>query len=390
MNRGLKGQVNPKVTALVILAVLVLVQWLWWRGLVPKPISGMRGGPRGGGGLPTIVNVLGREDVLVETLAGDLEPGHADGPAHAARFDGPTGLAVDAAGDIYVADTRNHCVRRTGPNGETATLAGGSAEPGYRDGPAAQARFSSPCGVAVAPDGTVYVADTGNHRIRRIRNGQVTTLTGGAPGLADGRGETARFRLPSAIAYISGSAPHLLVADTGNRQVRVVHLDGSVTRGRSVPGGPIAVVAASPAPAIAVPEAGALLTGAQTLRNVAIDAGEDAGSVRPGQLALKRPVAVWPAPDGWFAADQEHGAVFHIREGGRAEVLAGICQVGATVYGWKDGTGNRANFGMIGGLAMDRAGRHIYVSDTINNLIRRITLPNAVADGADTREEVHR
>jgi len=373
MNRGLQRQVNPKITAVVILLVLVLVQFAWWRGLVSRTRPAGSGGPGGGGGPgPQPLRLVGREDVIVETLAGDVEPGDADGPGSAARFDGPTGLALDSQGHLYVADTRNHRIRKVGPTGKTTTLAGGEA--GYADGPALQARFNAPCGVAVAPDGTVYVADTGNHRIRRIRDGQVTTLAGGAPGLADGQGAAARFNLPCALAWVPASPPYLLVADAGNRRVRRVELSGRVSGGNLLPGAPTAVAGGPPVGA-AVPQAGIILIGAQPLRHVPIDRQGYSDQIKPDQLLLKHPVALCPAPKTsgeWFAADADYSAVFHIREG-RAEILAGICEINRAHFGWKDDTGNRCGLGMLSGIVADGGGR-VYVSDTTNNAIRRLTL----------------
>lgn len=113
----------------------------------------------------------------VTTLAGDGTAGWRDGAGAKAQFNGPVGVAVDEAGNVYVADTYNDRVRQITPDGEVRTLAGGG-EPGYRDGPAVEALFDTPCGVAVGAGGTVFVADTGNHRVRRISpDGQVTTLS---------------------------------------------------------------------------------------------------------------------------------------------------------------------------------------------------------------------
>src|SRR5579872_92252 len=93
--RALQHQVSPKMTAFLILLTLAAVQWVYWHGLVMKPKVG--GGPPrgGGGGGPLLLTVLGREDVTVDTLSGDIEPGDADGPGRDARFDGPCGLALD-------------------------------------------------------------------------------------------------------------------------------------------------------------------------------------------------------------------------------------------------------------------------------------------------------
>jgi len=111
---------------------------------------------------------------LVSTVAGDGTAGYVDGPGTQARFDGPVGIAVDTKGNIYVADTYNDRVRRITSDGVVTTVAGAGL--GYADGPPSSALFDTPCGIVVSPDGTLIVADTGNHRLRKIANGQVSTL----------------------------------------------------------------------------------------------------------------------------------------------------------------------------------------------------------------------
>ena len=111
---------------------------------------------------------------LVSTVAGDGTAGYVDGRGTQARFDGPIGLAVDTKGNIYVADTYNDRVRKITPDGVVTTVAGAGL--GYADGPAGNALFDTPCAIVVSPDGTLIVADTGNHRLRKIANGQVSTL----------------------------------------------------------------------------------------------------------------------------------------------------------------------------------------------------------------------
>lgn len=168
---------------------------------------------------------LVQPDGMVTTLAGSTGhgyvAGYADGPVGEAKFNGPRGLAVDAAGNVYVADTGNHCIRVITPDGQVTTLAG-SREAGFADGAGAQALFSYPADVAIDSQGNLYVADTANHRVRKISpDGQVTTLAGsGQPGLVDGLPEQAQFRAPEGIAVDKNG--NIYLADTGNHAVRKV------------------------------------------------------------------------------------------------------------------------------------------------------------------------
>jgi serine/threonine-protein kinase len=147
--------------------------------------------------------------------------GYADGPAAEAKFNGPRSVAVDGAGNVYVADTGNHCVRVISLDGQVSTLAGVN-EPGYADGQGAEARFSFPAGIAVDPEGNLYVADTANHRIRKITpEGVVTTLAGsGEPGKADGSAGEAQFRAPEGVTVDADG--NSIVADTGNHRIRKI------------------------------------------------------------------------------------------------------------------------------------------------------------------------
>lgn len=140
--------------------------------------------------------------------------GFADGPGKEARFNGPVGLALDQDGTIFVADTYNDRIRAISPAGVVRTLAGGG-EPGFRDGTGEEARFDTPCGIAIARDGGLLIADTGNHRIRRVgRDGRVSTLAGtGAAAIVDGEPGAAGFYQPLAIAVLA--ADRYYVADAG-------------------------------------------------------------------------------------------------------------------------------------------------------------------------------
>src|SRR5437764_4342851 len=102
----------------------------------------------------------------------------------------------------------------------TTTIAGGEA--GFADGPAAQSKFNAPCGVCAGPDGAVYVADTGNHAIRRIKDGQVSTLAGG-PSAANGAG---KLGLIAGIAFVRGTNPMLVAAEADGARLLQFSLEG--------------------------------------------------------------------------------------------------------------------------------------------------------------------
>lgn len=159
----------------------------------------------------------------ITTLAGQLgSPGTNDATGTAARFNLPMGVAVDNAGNVYVADTYNETIRKVTTNGVVSTLAGMPGVSGGVDGTNGVARFVYPTGVAVDTNGNVYVADTGNDTIRRVTAAGVVTTLGGLldnAGSTDAAGNGARFYNPQGIAA-SPNGISLYVADSGNCTIR--------------------------------------------------------------------------------------------------------------------------------------------------------------------------
>ncbi len=147
-----------------------------------------------------------------QAFSGDLQSeGSADGVGTRAQFSKPRGVAQDAAGNVYVADTNNHSIRKIAVDGRVSTIAGKAGEPGSSDGLAAEARFFSPRSVAVDAQGVVFVADTGNHTIRRIgQDGRVTTLVGMAGTMGP---PNAIGRTPKVGDAATLSSPHELSMD---------------------------------------------------------------------------------------------------------------------------------------------------------------------------------
>jgi sugar lactone lactonase YvrE len=248
-------------------------------------------------------------------------------------FDTPSGLAVDRSGNVIVADTGTNTIRRISPGGPVTTLAGDGVA-GYRDGPAAQARFNGPIGVAVDDKGNVYVADSYNDRIRRIAaDGQVRTLAGqDGPGFADGQGSISAFDTPTGIALDRKGA--VLVADTGNDAIRKIDSEGRVsTLARTDP--------------------------------------DDGAGLLNGIVGL---VPTW---DGFvYVASFNRGRIVQMSPAGTLRVLAGS---GSTIDG-------NAALGLTGpaGLAIDWAGS-LYVADASAYAIRKLgprpigTVPVAAA-----------
>ncbi len=158
---------------------------------------------------------------VVSTLAGSGNPGFADGAGVAAMFNYPMSIAVDSSGNVYVADRDNNRIRKITPAGFVSTLAG-SGSYGFSDGPGSVARFSSPQGVDVESSGFVYVADSGNHRIRKITPaGVVITLAGtDTGGFADGAAGVALLATPADVAV--DSAGIVYFADVGCQRIRKI------------------------------------------------------------------------------------------------------------------------------------------------------------------------
>ena len=170
---------------------------------------------------------------VVSLFAGspDAISGATDATASAAKFNSPAGLAIDAANNLYVADSSNHTIRKITPTGVVSTVAGLALTPGITDGTGNSARFNTPLGVTADAAGTLYVADTLNSIVRKITPaGTVTTLAGSATGIsgnADGAGNAARFYSPYGIKL--DTSGDVYVADTSNTTVRKITPSGSVS-----------------------------------------------------------------------------------------------------------------------------------------------------------------
>jgi sugar lactone lactonase YvrE len=268
------------------------------------------------------------------TLAGLATFGSADGVGSAARFAYPMGVAVDSAGNVYVADDYNYTIRRITPAGVVSTIAGFANGPGSADGVGNAARFAYPMGVAVDSAGNVYVADSGNSTIRKVTpTGVVTTLAGLAvtPGANDGTNSAARFFKPQGVAV--DSAGNLYVADTLNNTIRKVTTAGVVT----------------------------------TLAGLAGTPGTNDGTGSAARFFKPQGVAVDSAGNV-YVADSANDTIREITPTGVVTTLAGL----AGTSGANDGTNSAAQFYNPCGIAVDSA-TNLYVADTYNDTIRKIT-----------------
>ncbi len=267
---------------------------------------------------------------VVTTLAGSGSGTFANGTGTAASFNFPTGVAADLQGNVYVADLGNNLIRKITPGGVVSTLAG-TLVAGYADGPSSIASFFFPQGVASDSSGTVYVADQYNNYIRKITpGGVVSTLAGiGIPGYANGPGKVASFNFPEYIAV--DSSGYLFIGDTVNSMVREI-----------TPACVVSTLAGSGAFGNANgPGSTASFSG---LCGVAVDL---LGNV--------------------YVADTQNCLIRKITPGGVVSTLAGNGLVGSA-----DGLATAASFNNPSGVAVDSSGT-VYVADTLNNLIRKIT-----------------
>ena len=180
------------------------------------------------------------EDYTFAVLAGGTK-GSEGGVGTAAQFTWPRGVAVDADGNVFVADKGNHVIRKIAPSGVVSTLAGSSGNYGCVDDIGAAARFRGPMGMALDAAKNIYIADSDNQVIRKLApDGRVTTLAGspGVEGYADGTGAAAKFHYPTAVALDKGG--NVYVADSNNRVIRKITPAGVVTTVAGIPGSWIA------------------------------------------------------------------------------------------------------------------------------------------------------
>jgi sugar lactone lactonase YvrE len=324
---------------------------------------------------------------IVTTLAGVAgKVSSADGTGGAARFGSTAGVAVDSTGNLYVADGGNSTIRKVTPAGVVTTLAGTAHTQGSADGTGAAARFNFPIGVAVDAAGNLYVADQGNSTIRKVTPAGVVTTLAGSPGMegsADGTGAAARFNFPTGVAV--DGAGNVFVADEFNSAIRKVTPAGVVTTLAGTDGTGAAVQFALPA-GVAVDGAGNLYVADQnstirritpaavvtTLAGTARMEGSTDGIGAAARFNRPAGVAVDSAGD-LYVADEFNATIRKVTAASVVTTLAG--PEGAA--GSDDGSGAAARFLSPNGMTVDGAG-NVYVADTLNFTIRKITPTGAV------------
>jgi sugar lactone lactonase YvrE len=271
---------------------------------------------------------------MVTTLAGSaLSQGTTDGPGSTARFNFPFDVAASPSGIIYVSDTGNHTIRAISPAGSVTTLAGSPGTSGSADGTGSAARFNEPAGIALGPQGQLYVADRGNGTIRIVTaGGSVSTLAGSAGlfGQSDGAGPSARFSRFNGIDV--DSSGNIWIADTNNATIRKVTPNGVVSTVAGIPG--------DSAPVDGV--------------------GSSARFSFPYQLAVD-------SADNVYVADGD-STIRMIKPGRVVSTPIGV----ANSNGCQDGVGTASRLHAPQGIAVDNSGR-LLVADTGNSVIRRVT-----------------
>ena len=340
---------------------------------------------------------------VVSTLAGTIgSPGSTDGVGSKARFNNPRGLATDSLDNVYVADGSNSTIRKITPAGVVSTLAGAAGVPGFADGTGVWARFDRPSGVCVDSLGNVYVAEIGNHTIRRVTpDGTVSTVAGsaGEPGSADGVGAEARFRYPQSVTI--DYRGNLYVGDYENYSVRKIDTEGRVTTlagawGATGSADGLGANAGFRAPAgaatdllgnVYVADYGNGLVRQITMGAAVSTLMDSAGSIvrlsAPGGVAVD-------SVGNIYVTESWSNRVRKLSSSGTLTTLAGTGEIGSA-----DGDGASATFAFCywmtphtrdcppTGLAADDAG-NVYVADAYNHTIRRITAAGVVSTMAGT------
>jgi uncharacterized protein (TIGR03437 family) len=330
---------------------------------------------------------------IVSTAAGNgIENYSGDGgPATVAQINTPSNMVLDAVGNLYIADSANNRVRRVSPGGVIVTVAGNGVA-GYSGdgGPATSAMLNSPEGLAADADGNVYIADTKNNRIRKLLpSGKIISIAGNGNAAFFGDGGPADAgSIHSPEALYSAGGGHIYIADTGNQRVRELLPDGTITTvaGNGVPGvagdgGPATSAQLNQPAGVTLDAAGNIYIADQgnnrvrlvstngtisTFAGAATFALGDGGPATGAQLSAPASVAL-DAAGNVYIADSGHNRI-RVVSGGTINTLAGT---GVCCYEGDGGPASAAQLNSPWGLLEDSSGR-LFVADSGNNAIRLI------------------
>ncbi len=319
----------------------------------------------------------------LDLLAGNIDgPGWLDGTGSAARFNQPQGAVADAAGNLYIGDSANHILRKITPAGVVTTFAGRVGEAASWDG--APGGFRNPAGLAIDGAGNLYVADANNQTIRKVTPaGVVSTLAGsaGSQGSADGTGAAARFRRPTAVTVTATG--DLIVADYGNHLLRkvtaagvVTTLAGSAGLSGSADGTGAAARFFLPTAVVAHPDGNVYVADyfnhtirkvtaagvVTTLAGTAGAAGTVDGTGASARFYVPRGITVDGAGDLWVS--DANAALRKVTTAGVVTTAAG-----STTMGWVDGPAASARFSAPAGLAFLPSGK-LAIADEGNHAVR--------------------
>ena len=325
-----------------------------------------------------IMTLISTAQVNVTTLAGSTR-GFSDNTGFAAQFNGPNGVTTDAAGNVYVADLNNFKIRKITPAGVVSTFAGSTQ--GFADGTGTAAQFNNPRGVATDAAGNVYVADTYNHKIRKITPaGVVTTMAGSTQGFADGNGAAAMFSTPFALT--TDAADNVYVADTGNYKIRKITPEGVVS---TLAGSTLGFADGNGTTAKFHKPTGVAIDAAGNVY-VADLINDKIRKITPSSVVSTLAGSTTGYTDGTVASAQFHSPYgvatdaagnVYVSDGGNNKIRkitpeGVVSTLAGSTVGFADGTGTAAQFNYPTGVAIDATG-NLYVADFNNHKIRKIT-----------------
>jgi uncharacterized protein (TIGR03437 family) len=325
---------------------------------------------------------------VITTIAGNGFGGFSgdNGRASDARLAGPQGVAVDSAGNLYIADTGNNRIREVSNGVITTVVGNGLAEFGGDNGAAANAQLNSPYGVAVDSAGNLYIADTENQRIRKVSNGVITTIAGnGTAGFSGDNGPATSAQLATPLGVAVDSAGNLYVADRDNSRVRKVAsgvmttVAGNGTQGFGGDNGAAVNAQLNFPHGVAIDSAGNLYiadSGNSRIRKVAngviatvAGGGTLAGGSGPAtslQLGDPSGVAVDSA-DNLYVADWASNRIWEVSNG----LITAVAGNGTAGFSGDNGPATSAQLNSPFSVAVDAPG-NLYIADSNNNRVRKV------------------